>query len=125
MGNKTKKSGCGSESISFDNAAFHMKRRPEVCVRKGFDVIATIWQIGHRQFFIGKGKEKISKKTGAYLGTIEVEADGSMTFLMCDPLQRPSHSPRRIPIKSTSYMQLLADAYTAYNEILKAKVVAA
>lgn len=113
-------------TLSFDNAAAHFKRKPEVCVKVGYEVVATIWQIGFREYFIGKGKEKVSRKTGAYLGTLKVDDDGNMSFSMVIPLQVPSHAPKRYEIKGQpSYLQLLATAYGAYNEIINQKGAAA
>jgi len=112
--------------LMFDNAAAHFKRKPEICVKSGYEVIATIWQIGFREYFIGKGKDKITRKTGAYLGTLKVDDNGNMSFSMVVPLQVPSHAPKRFEIKDdSSYCQLLATAYIAYNEVIRQKGAAA
>lgn len=113
--------------MEFLNAAAFFKRRPELCVSSGKEIVATIWQIGANQFFIGNRMKKVTKNTGAYLGTLEIQGAEIVAFLMCDPLQVPSHKPRRIRIERNgmTYSQLLATAYSAYTEIVQKKGAAA
>jgi len=101
-------------------AAEFYKRKPELVVlNMENEIVATIWQIKPGHFFFGKGKEKITAKTGTYLGHMTVEKDKTMTFHLVDPTQRPSHDPKRIKMKLPDFATALVSAFGAYQEILK------
>jgi len=107
-------------------ASKYFKRRPEIVITKGYEIEATIWEIGYGEFFYGPGKEKITAKTGCYMGTIsDIYKDGKYTFLLCDPLQPPSHKPRRIELQHENISLLLVLAYKTHRDMLRKKANAA
>ncbi len=114
------------DGFRFHCASSFVKRRAELVVTNDKnEIVATIWQIKMGHFFYGKGLEKITAKTGAYLGHMTYEDDGSLTFHLCDPLQPPSHKPERIKMKGImGYATALMAAYAAHQRLLKMRVAA-
>lgn len=101
-------------------ASEFFKRKPELVVlNMQNEIVSTIWQIKPGHFFFGKGKEKITAKTGVYLGHMTLEKDKSFTFHLVDPSQPPGHDPKRIKMKLNDYATALVSAFGAYHEILK------
>jgi hypothetical protein len=112
-------------SLEFECAAKNFKRRPELVIKSNGEVVATIWQIGHLEFFYGPGKKKVTAKTGTYLGTMKVNENGTFDFLLCDPRQRTTHNPERVKLKKLEYVTALVAAYGTYYELFMAREKAA
>lgn len=125
MGKKNKPALISQSEYNIHHPSKYFKRVPQLVITKGYEIEATIWQIGEREFFYGPGKEKITSKSGCYLGTTKVGPDGNDMFLLCDPLQPPSHNPRRIEIVEKDYVLLLVKAYTMHRKMLRSKANAA
>lgn len=111
----------------FRCASEFFKRKPEMVVlNMQNEVVATIWQIGPGHYFYGPGKKKITAKSGIYLGNMTFDMQKkSITFHLCDPLQPPSHKPKRIEMNNLhEYGTALMAAYGAYQRLLKMRLAA-
>jgi len=125
MSNKIKASPISHSEYNIHHPAKYFKRVPQLVITKGYEIEATIWQIGNMEFFYGPGKEKITAKSGCYLGTLKNNGSEPESFLVCDPLQPPSHKPRRIEVFDNNYVILLVKAYTLHRNMLRSKANAA